>query len=56
MVVVGGREDTPYNSLFRNSQPARGMTIFFRLQAYYKTVGISQVEVHVYERLGKSAI
>ena len=43
--------DTPYNGLYREAPPERG--IFFRLQVY-EGVGILLVEV--YERVGKSVV
>ena len=49
MVVGGG--GTPYDGLFREAPPERG--IFFRLQVYER-VGISVFEV--YKREGKSVI
>ena len=49
MVVGGGV--TPYDGLFREAPPERG--IFFRLQVYER-VGISVFEV--YKREGKSVI
>ena len=45
----GGR--TPYNGLYREAPPGRG--IFYRLRVYER-VGISLVEV--YKRVGKSVI
>ena len=47
----GGGRGTPYNGLYRQAPPGRG--IFFRLQVYER-VGILLVEV--YERVGKSVI
>ena len=49
--VLRSQGDTPYDSLYGEAPPVRG--IFFRLQLY-KRVGILLVEV--YERVGKSAI
>ena len=51
VVVVVGGGGTPYDSLFREAPPERG--IFFRLQVYER-VGISVFEV--YKREGKSVI
>ena len=50
-MVVGGGGVTPYDGLFREAPPERG--IFFRLQVYER-VGISVFEV--YKREGKSVI
>ena len=47
------RGATPNNGLYRGAPPERGT--FFRLQVH-KRVRISQVEVHVYKRVGKSVI
>ena len=46
-----GGGDTPYNGLYGETLPERG--VFFRPQVYER-VGISLVEV--YERVGKSVI
>ena len=47
----GGGEGTPYNDLYGEAPPERG--IFFRLQVF-KRVGTLLVEV--YERAGKSVM
>ena len=49
--LPGGGEGTPYNDLYGEAPPERG--IFFRLQVY-KRVGTLLVEVH--ERAGKSVM